>query len=221
MAFIAEDDGSLLQHAAPLDVDGVIAVDENVVDGRIVEKRLERAEAEDLIQDFLGDLVAVLCAEWNVLLTDKLVDGREEALATAVYVRLDGCEPCEIDAAQQFAMDGRLERVAGGLVECTEETGLAARLRPLCRWGFERHVDRGVWHVGCRSGFGWGQRQKASIRFSVLPAFLACVGMLSVSPQMLFAQVAMTVLKGELTVGEIGSPLLTACRSSMKLFGTE
>ena len=48
---VLEDDVGLLKHAAPLHVDRLVGVHQDVVDGGILQQRLQRAQAEDLVQD--------------------------------------------------------------------------------------------------------------------------------------------------------------------------
>ena len=51
MLVVAEDDVGLLELAFALDVDLVGAVDQDVGDRRILQQQLERAEAEQLVED--------------------------------------------------------------------------------------------------------------------------------------------------------------------------
>ena len=51
---VLEDDVGLFEHAVPLDVDLIVAVDQDVGDVRVLQQRLERAEPEELVQD-VGD----------------------------------------------------------------------------------------------------------------------------------------------------------------------
>ena len=48
-----------LELAAALDVDLLVAVDQNVGDGRVLQQRLERPQPEDLVEHFGDDLVAL------------------------------------------------------------------------------------------------------------------------------------------------------------------
>ena len=54
MRVVLEDDVGLFEPAFPLDVDLVVAVDQDVRDVGILQQHLERPEAEDLVQD-VGD----------------------------------------------------------------------------------------------------------------------------------------------------------------------
>ena len=74
MAFVVEGDGGFFKDAAALDVDVFVGVDEDVGDGLVFEQRFERAEAKDLVDDFLGELVALGAAEGNALFAEELLD---------------------------------------------------------------------------------------------------------------------------------------------------
>ena len=52
--------GQRLEHAAALDVDAFVAVDQDVGDGRVLEQRLERTEARHLVEDFGDEFVELL-----------------------------------------------------------------------------------------------------------------------------------------------------------------
>ena len=60
--------GSRSRHAAALDVDVLVGVDEDVVDRRVAQQRLERSEAEDLVEDVAEDRLALGEADRRVLL---------------------------------------------------------------------------------------------------------------------------------------------------------
>ena len=47
----------LFQHAVALDIDQIFVVDQDVRDGRILQQRLERSQAEDLIEQIRLDSV--------------------------------------------------------------------------------------------------------------------------------------------------------------------
>jgi hypothetical protein len=69
---------------------------------------LERAEAEDFIEDFLSNAVALRGAERNSLLADNLLnEGEELLLAGASFLRL--VEFFEVEAVDELGVDGRLE----------------------------------------------------------------------------------------------------------------
>ena len=67
-----------LDPAAALDVDRVVAVDHHLLDLGIGEQLLERAEADRVAQDQLGDLLAPRRREHRGRLVDELAHGRLE-----------------------------------------------------------------------------------------------------------------------------------------------
>ena len=86
---VLEDDGGLLQHPVPFYIDRAAGVHQDVVDGRILQQRLQRAKAEDFIQYLLRQPVAFRRRERNILLPDQLVNHASAAVAgTPVLVHL-------------------------------------------------------------------------------------------------------------------------------------
>ena len=63
MRLVLEAHARRLQHALPFDVDAFVPVDENVVDGRVLEQRLERTEAGHLVENFRDEVVELLGVE--------------------------------------------------------------------------------------------------------------------------------------------------------------
>ena len=72
------------QLAGALDVDAVEAVDENVGNGGIFEQRFERAEAENFVEDFARQLLALGEAERNGLAVHRTADEDENFLARRI-----------------------------------------------------------------------------------------------------------------------------------------
>ena len=56
-AFVVEADVGQLQQSLALHVDLMVAVDQNVGDGRVLQQRLERTQAEDLVQHLMADML--------------------------------------------------------------------------------------------------------------------------------------------------------------------
>ena len=97
-----------LQHAAALHVDLVGGVDQDVGDGVVLEQRLERAQAEDLVEDFLGDAVALHGTERNALFGDDLLnEGKKLELAGAGFLSL--AEFLEVETIDKLRVDSGLE----------------------------------------------------------------------------------------------------------------
>ena len=70
--------GSLLERARALDEDLLIGVDQDVADRRVAQQRLERSEAEDLVDDVAEDRVALGHADRRALLGDQLEEQRPD-----------------------------------------------------------------------------------------------------------------------------------------------
>ena len=60
---VLEDDAGFLEHAVALDEHLVVAVDEDVRDVAVLEQRLERSEAEQLVEDVDDQVLALEEAE--------------------------------------------------------------------------------------------------------------------------------------------------------------
>ena len=71
---VFERQASQFQLARALNVNPVIAVDQNVGDGVVFEQRLERAEAENFVEDFARQPLALGKAERNDLAVDRIPD---------------------------------------------------------------------------------------------------------------------------------------------------
>ncbi len=88
--------------AGALDVDAVKAVDEDVGDGGVLEQRLERAEAEDLVEDFAGEALALGEAEGNRLAVHRIANEDENFFAGGVAG--GAAEFFEVEAIEDLAV---------------------------------------------------------------------------------------------------------------------
>ena len=75
---VLERGGHLLEHAAALHVHLLVGVHQDVVDRRVAQQRLERPEAEDLVEDVAEDLLALGHRERLVLLGEQLEEQRAD-----------------------------------------------------------------------------------------------------------------------------------------------
>src|SRR3989442_10829641 len=71
---VQEDDVDPLDLALPLDVDVARAVDHHLGDRLVVEIRLDRPEARDLVDDLLDELLPFVAGHCEPVVADKLVD---------------------------------------------------------------------------------------------------------------------------------------------------
>jgi hypothetical protein len=81
---VLEGQAGQFEFAGALDVNPVVAVDQNVGDGVVLEQRLERTKAEDFVEDFAGQALALGKAERNDLAVDGVADEDENFFAGAV-----------------------------------------------------------------------------------------------------------------------------------------
>ncbi len=118
---IAEIYGGQLQQALALDVNLPVGVDQNVGDGGILQQRLERAQAEHLVQHFIADLLFLERAEQRRL----GIDERDERLAdfAAHALVVDGGERLQVDLVHQLAVQGELQLL---ILRLERAFGLAA-----------------------------------------------------------------------------------------------
>ena len=110
---VAERDTGQFEQAFALDVDLLVAVDQDVGDGRVLQQRLERAEAEDFVQNLVGDLLLLERAEQRRLVVDqrdhRLADFRADALI------VDRRQRFEVDLVEQLAVKRELQLLVLGL----------------------------------------------------------------------------------------------------------
>ena len=99
---VFEGDPGLFEDAGSLYVDRIVRVDEDVVDGGILEKRLERAEAEDLIEHLTAKTILLHHAEWGVELRHQILDDGEDLLAGAEVLQI--AQLLKIDLREHVAM---------------------------------------------------------------------------------------------------------------------
>ena len=108
---VAEDRGALLDASLALDVDVVVAVDQDVRHGRILEQRLERSEAEQLVEDVDRHRLALVEAERRRLgLGLEQAQDQRPDLGLGLIAR-DAGQALEVEPVQQLLVDLRLDRL--------------------------------------------------------------------------------------------------------------
>ena len=124
---VLEADRRRLQHAVALDEDLVVAVDQDVGDGRVLEQRLERAQAEQLVEDVADQLLALGLIERLVLLgqlfVDDVADLRLDLLAGHFVERR------QVDKVEQALV--QLDLQVGVGIALGESAGIADRNQPM------------------------------------------------------------------------------------------
>ncbi len=96
-----------LELAAALDVDLLVGVDQDVADRRVAQQRLERPEAEDLVDDVAEDHLALGHAERHALFGDQVEQQRADLRLGARP--LGRRERLEVQAVEQLAVDVGLQ----------------------------------------------------------------------------------------------------------------
>ncbi len=130
---VLEADFSFFEHAGALDVDFFGSVDQDVVDRRVLQQRLERAEGEHFVEDGARELLSLLWREWNFDLGDDLLDDGESLPAGWFVVR---CRDFfQIEAVQQIAMEADLEFLIGSEIEVRGELVFSERRGWELIWG--------------------------------------------------------------------------------------
>ena len=114
---VLEDELGRFELAFALDVDLIRLVDQDVRDARIGEQRLERPEAEELVEDVGDERFALEQAERNGLrLGVEQPDDQPADLGLGLRPA-DAVQAIEIEAVQQRAVDAALSAPGNGAVE--------------------------------------------------------------------------------------------------------
>ena len=140
--FIGEDHGGQFQPALALDIDLVVAIDQDVRHRGIGHQLLQRAEAQHLVLDVADQLLALLFVDRRGVLGQQALGHAGDLLLQALFgQRVDGRQ---VKALQQFGMDAAAQRQVSGRV-------------PMERG--QRHCGRGGVghrHVGAVASFRHG-----------------------------------------------------------------
>ena len=107
MTLVLEDHRRQLQSAAALDEDLPVGVDQDVVDRGILQQRLERAEADHLVDDVVGDLHLLALIQLHPLGLEQLGDQASDLLPERLERQL--LDRGEVDLFQQALMQPHLD----------------------------------------------------------------------------------------------------------------
>jgi hypothetical protein len=107
VAVVLEGRVDPLEDPAALDVDVLVGVDQDVVDRRVAQDRLERSEAEHLIDELAVQDIALSHADRHAFFAEQLVDERLDLAFGARAVRAG--ERFEVEAVQQLLVNVGLE----------------------------------------------------------------------------------------------------------------
>ena len=146
MRLVLEAHQGRLEHAAALDVDLLVAVDQNVVDGRILEQRLDRSESHHLVEDLGDEVFQLLRVEGQPFRHGVLRDHPVNLAADFVLRHL--LERGQVDLLDQPAMQPDLG------IEQLFAQQRAASGRFGSRLGLDRRQD------GCHDRRGLWRRQQ-------------------------------------------------------------
>ena len=112
---VLEGQAGDLEFAGALDVDAVEAIDQDVGDGRILEQRFERTEAEDFVQDFARQALALGEAERNGFAVDRVADQDQDFFARRIaggpseFFQVETIEDLAVQVGFDLLVFGSLE----------------------------------------------------------------------------------------------------------------
>ena len=132
-----------VQFAAALHVDQLRRGDQDVADGGILQQRLERAQAEDFIQNLFDDAVFFHQAERRLLFFHQLGDGGADFRADALAGH--GGEGLQVDPVQQLAVQRELQLLVFRGVPSLGEKAVHPAGFPAFTWS--RRSYPVSWHV--------------------------------------------------------------------------
>src|SRR5207237_933203 len=118
---VAEDDRRRLELAEPFDVDLTRAVDQDVGDVRVAHERLDRPEAVDLVQELLGEPLAVAHAPRDRLLLAERGDGALQLRVGRVHRHARAVGP--VHAVAPLAMPAVCAPLAGAFARGMARSG--------------------------------------------------------------------------------------------------
>ena len=112
-AVVVEAHVGQLQQSLALHVDLLVAVHQDVGDGRVLQQRFERSQAEDFVQHLMADALLFGGGEQVGFLLHHGQDGLPHFGAYAVVI--DAGEGLQVDALQQLAVQGEFQLLVFGL----------------------------------------------------------------------------------------------------------
>ena len=107
VAVVLEPDVGLLQPAVPLDEDLLARCSPECRRSRVLDQRLQRSQAEDLVQDLADQRLTLVEVERDHLLGDQVVDDLPDRLDDLVPA--DAVQAGEVEPLDQPAVDPALD----------------------------------------------------------------------------------------------------------------
>jgi hypothetical protein len=74
VGLVLEHDAGLFQHAATLDIDPFVRINQDVVYGGVLEQRLQGPQSEYFVQHFPRQALPLACAERRIRFRHEFVD---------------------------------------------------------------------------------------------------------------------------------------------------
>ena len=134
---VLERRGHPLEDAPSLDEHVLVGVDQDVVDRRVAEQRLERPEAEDVIEDFGEQGFALAQVDRRRLLGEQLAEERANLTLGARAIRLR--QRFEVQPVEQLAVHVRAQ------LEVLRTRALGPRCRGNDRFRSHGRCGSGSW----------------------------------------------------------------------------
>ena len=106
---VAELDARPLHLAAPLDVDALRAVDQDVADRMVFEQQFERAQTEGLVQHLFDQPLALVAVEKRLFRVAQVFD--DQANLAAQHVAFQFADLRQVQFVDELAVDAALELV--------------------------------------------------------------------------------------------------------------
>ena len=104
---VLEPNVGFFQHSRAFDVHLLVAVHQNVVDGGILQQRFQRAQSENLIQNFQGKALALAAAHRGLQIRDQVLN-HGQGLGPGAFVAHRG-HPFQVHLVQQVAVHAGLQ----------------------------------------------------------------------------------------------------------------
>ena len=101
---VLEPDVGFFQHSRPLDIHLVVSVDQNVIDGGVLQQRLQGTQSEDFIQYFQSKALAFPAAHRGLQVCDQLLDDGQGLCPGALVPHHR--YSLQVHFVQKVAMDG-------------------------------------------------------------------------------------------------------------------
>src|SRR5256884_2395691 len=107
VSIVLEANVGLFQNTGTFYIDLLMPIHQDVVDSRILQKRLQRPQPEDLVQNFQRESLSFTTAQGRLKVGDQILN-HCQCLAASTLVA-HGCNFFHVDLIQKIAMNTRFE----------------------------------------------------------------------------------------------------------------